>query len=187
MTVPSPRRGRWGEKEAQTNGTHEMMANTYPLRPFLPADTVPLQDLFAQSIEELTADDYDEDQRLAWVATAADAQAFAERLGGMVTLVVQVDGAYAGFASLKNNDTVEMLYVHPYYAGQGVGSALLDAVERLARARGTAEITVEASDTAEPFFETRGYVAAQRNMVPRDNLWLPNTTMKKKLGAANDG
>lgn len=164
-----------------------MMATAYPLRPFLPADTMALRDLFAQSIEELTADDYDEDQRLAWAATAADAEAFAERLGGMVTLVVQADGEYAGFASLKDNAAFEMLYVHPYFAGQGVGAALADAIERLAQARGAKEITAEASDTAEPFFEARGYVATQRNMVPRDNLWLPNTTMKKRLGAANDG
>ena len=164
-----------------------MSASAHPLRPFLPSDTRALQDLFAQSIEELTADDYDEDQRLAWISTAADPEAFAKRLGSMTTLVVQVEGEYAGFASLKGNDTFEMLYVHPYFAGQGVGSALADAIERLAQGRGAKEITVEASDTAEPFFEGRGYVATQRNMVPRDNLWLPNTTMKKRLGAANDG
>jgi putative acetyltransferase len=163
------------------------MATSYPLRPFLPADTQALQDLFAQSIEELTADDYDEDQRLAWISSAADGEAFAKRLGSMTTLIVQVEGEYAGFASLKGNDTFEMLYVHPYYAGQGVGAALADAVERLAQGRGAKEITVEASDTAEPFFEGRGYEATQRSMIPRDNLWLPNTTMKKKLGAANDG
>ncbi len=159
----------------------------YPLRPFLPADTPALQDLFAQSIEELTAEDYDEDQRLAWASTAADGEAFAKRLGSMTTLIVQVDGEYAGFASLKGNDTFEMLYVHPYFAGQGVGNALADAIERLAQGRGAREITVETSDTAEPFFEARGYEATQRNMVPRDDLWLPNTTMKKRLGAANDG
>ncbi len=159
----------------------------YPLRPFLPADTPALQDLFAQSIEELTAEDYDEDQRLAWASTAADGEAFAKRLGAMTTLVIQLDGAYAGFASLKDNATFDMLYVHPYFAGQGVGDALADAVERLAQGRGAKAITVEASDTAEPFFEARGYEATQRNMVPRDNLWLPNTTMKKRLGAANDG
>ena len=39
-------------------------------------------------------------------------------------------------------------------------------------ARGASAITVEASDTAEPFFEARGYVATQRNMVPRDDQWL---------------
>ncbi len=163
------------------------MTAPYPLRPFLPADTPALQDLFAQSIEELTAEDYDEDQRLAWASTAADGEAFAKRLGSMTTLVIQVNGEYAGFAALRGNDTFDMLYVHPYFAGQGIGNALADAVERLAQGRGATEITVEASDTAEPFFEARGYEATQRNMVPRDDLWLPNTTMKKRLGAANSG
>lgn len=163
------------------------MSTAYPLRPFLAADTMALRDLYAQSIEELCAEDYDEDQRLAWAAMAADAEAFAEKLGSMVTLVVQVDGEYAGFASLKDNTVFEMLYVHPYFAGQGIGAALADAIERLAQSRGAKEITVEASDTAEPFFEGRGYEATRRNMVPRDDLWLPNTTMKKRLGAANDG
>jgi putative acetyltransferase len=162
------------------------MSTPYPLRPFLPADTMALRELFAQSIEELTAEDYDEDQRVAWASTAADAEAFARRLGSMVTLVVQVDGEYAGFASLKDNSVFDMLYVHPYFAGQGVGTALADAIETLAKSRGATEITVESSDTAEPFFEDRGYQATQRNMVPRDDLWLTNTTMKKRLGAAND-
>ncbi len=163
------------------------MTTAYPLRPFLLADTMALRDLFAQSIEELTAEDYDEDQRIAWASSAADAEAFAERLGAMVTLVVQVDGEYAGFASLKDNKTFEMLYVHPYFAGQGVGTTLADAVERLAQGRGATEITVEASDTAVPFFESRGYEATQRNMVPREELWLTNTTMKKRLGTAKNG
>lgn len=163
------------------------MTKTYPLRPFLPADTMALRELFAQSIEELTAEDYNEEQRVAWAATAEDAQAFANRLGAMVTLVIQVDGEYAGFASLKNNNQFDMLYVHPHHAGEGIGAALADAVERLARGRGATEITVEASDTAEPFFEARGYEATQRNMLPLDDQWLPNTTMKKRLGAANDG
>jgi putative acetyltransferase len=160
---------------------------TYPLRPFLRADTIALRDLFAQSIEELAADDYDEDQRIAWAAAAEDANAFADRLGAMTTLVVQVEGEYAGFASLKDNSVFDMLYVHPYFAGQGIGAALADAIERLAKGRGAKEITAEASDTAVPFFEARGYESVQRNMVPRDHLWLPNTTMKKRLGAANDG
>lgn len=164
-----------------------MSTPNYPLRPFLPGDTMALRELFAQSIEELTAEDYDEDQRVAWAATAADAEAFAKRLGEMVTLVVQLGGEYAGFASLRDNKTFDMLFVHPYHAGQGVGTALADAIERIARGRGASEITVEASDTAQPFFEARGYEGTQRNMMPRDDQWLPNTTMKKRLGAANDG
>ena len=59
-------------------------------------------------------------------------------------------------------------------------------MERLAAARGAKEITVEASDTAQPFFEGRGYVAGQRNLIPIEDQWLSNTTMKKQLAPANE-
>jgi len=157
------------------------MSENHPLRPFLPADVVRLQDLFAQSIEELTQDDYDEEQRLAWMSRAADAQAFAQRLARNVTLVVERDGEILGFASLKDNKEVDLLFVHPYAAGEGVGTTLLDALERLAKARGAEVMTADVSDTAHDFFEARGYTAVQRNNVPIGDVWLANTTMSKAL------
>lgn len=161
---------------------------SYPLRPFMPADTMALRELFAVSIEELTQEEYDEDQRAAWAASRAlDAQAFGKALAGMLTLVVQIDGEYAGFASLKEDRHVEMLYVHPYHAGEGIGTALMDALEKIAAARGTLEITVDSSDTAQPFFEDRGYAPTRRNSVPVDDQWLSNTTMSKKLDKPSKG
>lgn len=164
----------------------DTMSNDFPLRPFLPADTMALRDLFAQSIEELTADDYDGDQRIAWAATAEDAAEFAKRLGAMTTLVINLDGEYLGFASLKGKEHFDMLFVHPHFAGEGVGSALADAIERIAAARGAETITVDASETAALFFEARGYVAVQRNSVPIDDQWLTNTTMTKRLKPDDD-
>lgn len=157
------------------------MSDDYPLRPFLPADTMALRDLFGQSIEELTADDYDEGQRLAWMASAEDAQAFARRLAGMLTLVVHLDGEYLGFASLKDNKAIEMVYVHPDFAGEGVGRTLVEALEKIAASRGATSLTAEASDTAQPFFTHLGYQSQQRNSVPLDDQWLSNTTMIKRL------
>lgn len=157
------------------------MSQRHPLRPFVLGDTMALRELFAQSIEELTQEDYDEDQRAAWALAAEDAEEFAERLEGMTTLVVLIDGEYAGFASLKDNTHLEMLYVHPYHVGQGVGVTLVDAMERIAAGRGAAEITVKASDNAEEFFTRRGYVGTERNSIPIEDVWLSNTTMKKIL------
>jgi putative acetyltransferase len=154
---------------------------TYALRPFVPADTMALRELFAQSIEELTQEDYDEDQRAAWASAAEDAGAFMRRLSGMTTLVVQQEGEYLGFASLKDNKVLDMLYVHPWHAGEGVGTALADALERIATARGAETIIVDASETAVAFFESRGYEATQRNTVERAGEWLTNTTMSKQL------
>ena len=153
------------------------------LRPFLPADTPLLAEIFRASVEELTADDYADPQREAWAATADDPEAFAERLGSQLTLLGTLGGSPVGFASLKDGNCIDMLYVHPAAAGQGVGTMLVDAIEKLAIARGADKLTAEVSDTALEFFKQRGFVAWRRNTVPLGNEWLANTTMEKKLAA----
>ncbi|PSQ06968.1 GNAT family N-acetyltransferase [Halobacteriales archaeon QS_6_71_20] len=52
---------------------------------------------------------------------------------------------------------VEAVYVHPAHAGEGVGSALLAALEREASARGLDALGLHASLNAVGFYERRGY------------------------------
>ena len=151
------------------------------LRPFLPADTPVLAAIFAAAIEELTGDDYSAAQQEAWAAAADDEAAFGKRLAGELTLIATLQNSPVGFAALKGKDHVDMLYVHPSVAGQGVASMLLDALEKLAGARGAENLTVDASDNAQDFFRKRGYVARQRNSVTINGEWLANTTMQKTL------
>ena len=146
-----------------------MMAPAQPklaLRPYLPADAPLLAEIFRASIEELTADDYSAAQQEAWASAADDEEEFAQpacqrtdagrdprRLAGRLRLA-------------RGNDEIDMLYVHPAAAGQGVGSMLCDALEKLAgRARrGKAHRSTPAT-RARGFFEKRGYVAKKRNTV----------------------
>lgn len=153
----------------------------YPLRPLLPSDVPVLRELFAASIEELAADDYTDEQRMAWASAAEDAEAFGARLAAATTIVVEVDGDVLGFGSLKDNAIVDMLYVHPHYAGEGIGTALMDALEKIAAARGAKVLETDASDTAKPLFEGRGYEAVHRNLVEREGEWLANTFMRKTI------
>jgi len=155
------------------------------LRPYLPDDAALLAAIFRASIEELAADDYSEAQREAWIETADDEGAFATRLAGQLTLVGLLAGSPAGFISLKGNDHIDMLFVHPAAAGKGVASVLCDAAEKLAAARGASRLTVDASDTARDFFVKRGYSADRRNMVPLGDEWLGNTSMHKSLTATS--
>jgi putative acetyltransferase len=78
-----------------------------------------------------------------------------------------------------------MLYVDPQAAGQGVATALCDALEKLAGARGATKLSVDASDTARGFFEKRCYQPLHRQTVDCFGEWLGNTAMEKRL-AAND-
>ena len=163
-----------------------MMARAHPrlaMRPLLPADVPLLAEIFRASIGELTVDDYSEAQREAWAAAADDEQAFGARLAKHLTLLGTIDGSPVGFASLDGNERLEMLYVHPAAAGLGVGTMLVDALEKLAAARGAKRLTAEVSDSAHDFFKARGFVAQQRNTVTVGDEWLANTTMQKQLAA----
>jgi putative acetyltransferase len=160
------------------------MARSLPkpaLRPFLPADTPMLAEIFQASIEELTGDDYSEAQQAAWASLADDEEAFGARLAGQLTLVATMDGSPVGFACLKGSDRIEMLYVHPAVAGQGVGALLYDALEKLAGARQAKRLVADVSDTAEEFFRRRGFQPQRRNSVPVGDEWLATTTMEKTL------
>lgn len=163
-----------------------MTARAHPrmaLRPFLPSDTPLLAEIFRASIAELTGDEYSPAQQDAWAAAADDEQAFGARLAAMLTLIGTLEGSLVGFIALAGTDKLDMLYVHPAVAGQGVGSMLCDAIERIAASRGTKKLTVEASDTARLFLERRGYVAQRRTTVMCQGEWLGNTMMDKPLAA----
>jgi putative acetyltransferase len=154
------------------------------LRPYLAEDAPVLAAIFAASIEGLTGDDYSEAQQQAWASAADDEAGFGKRLASELTLVATLQGSPVGFASLKGKDHIDLLYVHPGAVGQGVAAMLCDALEKLAKGRGAASLTVDASDNAAEFFAKRGYEGKQRNTVSVGGEWLANTTMQKSLGGS---
>jgi putative acetyltransferase len=156
------------------------------LRPFLPADVSALAEIFQASVEELTGEDYSPGQQEAWASRAED-ESFGKRLAQGLTLIATMEGSPIGFISLKDNEWIDLLYVHPAMAGQGIGSLLYDAIEKLAGARGAKRLMVDASDNALPFFEKRGFEPQRRNTVTVGDEWLSNTTMEKRLAQPDEG
>lgn len=154
------------------------------LRPMLPADAAFLAAIYRASVMELTGDDYSEAQQAAWAETSGDPD-FAAKLSNQLTLVATINSAPVAFISLKGADHVGMLYVHPGVVRQGIATMLYDAIEKLAAARGAKQLTVDASDTARPFFEKQGYEGVHRNTIPLGDEWLGNTHMRKRLAGAD--
>lgn len=164
------------------------MAQSLPkpgLRPFLPADVPMLAAIFQASIEELTGEDYSESQQEAWMALAEDDD-FAARLAGGLTLLATMEGTPVGFIALKDNEEITMLHVHPAVAGQGIGTMLYEAVEKLATARGAARLVAEVSDNAQAFFAKHGFSAQRRSTLALGDEWLGSTTMEKRLQGPQD-
>jgi putative acetyltransferase len=153
------------------------------LRPYLPADRETLAILMQASIEELAADDYTADQRDAWAA-AAESDAFAAMLAKGLTLVaLDEDQDIVGFAVLVENRAVAHAHVHPDLVGKGIGRTLLEALAKLAAARGAEALVADATDNAKGFFAKLGYGEKARSTVQRGDDWLGATTMELRLKA----
>jgi putative acetyltransferase len=135
------------------------------------------------SIEELAVDDYTADQRDAWAAAAED-ETFAQTLARNLTLVA-LDEALeiVGFAVLVENRAIAHVHVHPDLIGMGIGRTLLDALAKLAAARGAEALTADATDNARGFFAKLGFTEKARNTVNYGDEWLGATTMEKPLKA----
>lgn len=155
-------------------------------RPYLAADAARCAQIFRDAIEFSAADDYDDDQRAAWAARADDEDAFGARLAGQLTIVATLEGFVVAFASLEGAEKLDMLYVDPAAGRQGVGAALIDALARLAKARGAKRLTAEASDASKPLFDRAGFSAERRSLVRLEDQWLAHTTMTKPLGDPPD-
>lgn len=154
---------------------------TFPIRPYLPADAEACANIFREAVWELAAEHYDDDQRAAWIASADDEEAFAQRLESQLTIIALDAGEPAAFISLKDNAVIDMLYVYPGFAREGAATILLDAIMKIAAARGAKSLSADVADSAKEFFEQAGFKAMQRNIVMREDEALGNTTMVKEL------
>src|SRR3712207_5038748 len=103
---------------------------------------------------------------------SAEHQPFTQTLAQDLTLVATVEGSAVGFIAVKGNEEIELFYVHPAAAGQGIGTMLYDAIEKLAGARGAKRLAAEVSDNAQPFFQKHGFQPQRRNTMPLGDEWL---------------
>ncbi len=164
-----------------------MMATAHPklaLRPMLPADAPLLAEIFRASIEELTGDDYSAAQQEAWASVADDEAEFAKKLGSELTLIATMEGSPVGFASLDGKDKIDMLYVHPAVAGQGVG-AMLDRRAGEARGRRAAQPSSASMPATQRAASSRSAAISRSSAtaLSTGGEWLANTTLQKPLAA----
>jgi putative acetyltransferase len=150
-------------------------------RPYLPKDAEDLAALFLEAIMVTGEDHYSEAQCAAWASFGEDSQAFGGFLAGLLTIVAEANGEIVGFASLKDDKHIKMLYVAPEAGRHGIGTALVGVMELLAAKRGTESVSVDASEVALGLFQKLGYEVQARNTVMIEDEWLANTTLKKVL------
>lgn len=150
------------------------------IRPYQDADADSTIEIFLRAIREVACRDYMPAQIDAW-ARVEDRQEWAVRRASRPTWIVQLCGAPIGFSDLEPDGHLDMMFVHPDHQGIGAASLLLAKVEAEARRLALEQITTEASLTARPFFERRGFVVAAPQTVEKRGQPLANFRMVKRI------
>jgi putative acetyltransferase len=135
--------------------------------------------IFLGAIREVASKDYDQAQVDAWAQV--DRDAWAKRRLSRPTWVAVLGQASVGFTDLEPNGHLDMMFVHPAHQGIGVATLLLETVEAAANVQGIARLFTEASITARPFFEKRGFSILESQRVEKRGQMLTNFRMQKTL------
>lgn len=139
--------------------------------------------LFVACVHKTNSTDYSERQLNAWAPKDEES---VYRLAGKIesefAILAKAGTSLLGFGTLSPGcEELDMLFVAPDEQRRGIGTHLAELLEQKAREEGNASITVRASLTARPFFESIGYEAVRKNKAMRAGVGLQNWIMKKRL------
>lgn len=140
--------------------------------------------LHSRSVRGLATTHYPPAVIDAWTVPLTDEtiRGFEENVDGETRLIAERDGQPVGLGALVV-DTAELraCYVVPEAARQGVGTALVGEIERLAIAHGVRQLHLHASLNAEPFYARLGYRVDGRTEIVLRGQPMSALLMSKRL------
>lgn len=146
------------------------------IRKYDPSDCPAMAALFYDTVHRVNCWDYAPEQLNVWATGQVDLDKWNQSFLAHHTLVAIKDGCLVGFGDMDSTGYLDRLYVHADYQGQGIATALCNALEKTV----TGTVTTHASITARPFFESRGYRVVKAQQVQRQGIFLTNYVMEKK-------
>jgi putative acetyltransferase len=113
------------------------------------------------AVHETAARDYALEIRRSWSPSVTPTRIddySRNALPDETTVVADVDGRIAGFGVIiESANELRAVYVAAEFGSQGIGSALLRELERLAKQSGCKQLHMDSSLTAAPFYLHHGY------------------------------
>ncbi|MDE5755463.1 MAG: GNAT family N-acetyltransferase [Oscillospiraceae bacterium] len=146
------------------------------IREYTTEDCLEITKLFYYTVHSINARDYTAEQLNAWADGSPDLKNWNDSFLRHYSLVAVKNSRIVGFGDIDlQNGYLDRLFTHKNFQRQGIASSLCDALESAV----SGSITTNASITAKPFFEKRGYVIIQEQQVIRKQVILTNYCMKK--------
>lgn len=133
--------------------------------------------LFYDTVHTVNVRDYTPQQCDAWATGQVDKEAWDRSFLKHTTFVFEMDGEIVGFGDMDGSGYLDRLYVHKDHQGEGIATAICDALEQSVPA---VCYTTHASITARRFFERRGYRTILEQNVERRGVTMQNFVMEKQ-------
>ena len=152
------------------------------IRKYSSSDAKETYELFYDSIHEVSSKDYNSMQLDAWALKEMDLAIWDKQIQQNDYAVVAVfNSTIVGIASADDNGYIDLLYVHKDYQRMGIASHLIEDVEEYLKSKEVKDIFTDASITAKPFFEKRGYIIKKEQSVFCRGQFFTNYNMTKQI------
>jgi GNAT superfamily N-acetyltransferase len=125
------------------------------VRPARDEDADDISAIVIRTLRETNAKDYTK-EIIARIEHSFTPNAVLALIGKRTVFVAVMDGRVVGTASL-DGDTVRTVFVSPDVQARGIGKRLMAEIERTARERKIAALTVPSSIGAETFYRQVGF------------------------------
>lgn len=155
------------------------------IREAVAADAAAILNIHYDAVHQLGEDHYSPEQLNAWSPPVNQDRInhFLENADDVYRLVAEMNGAVVGFAEMVIEKTeLRACYVSPQYTRQGIGQALVNALEGTARQHGLKNLQLDGSIIAEAFYKQCGYHITGRGQHQLNNgVFLGCVYMQKDL------
>lgn len=151
------------------------------VREYKLSDTEEIMKLFYNTVHEINIQDYTHEQVNAWASENMDYEVWHNRLQTKLPYIAEDNGEIVGFGELEADGHIDCFYCHSKYQKKGIGSKLLSHIENTAKSQGIKRLYTEASITAKPFFQSKGFCIVREQQVERRGVTFKNYLMEKYL------
>jgi len=147
------------------------------LRQYQDSDDGEVGKIFYETVYTVNAKDYTQKQLNAWIPQDTNYLELAKsRILQRDAIVAVDDKKIIGFGSININGYLGWLFVQKDNIGKGVGTAICNELE--GRCQNNLILT-DASISAKPFFEKRGYIVIKERKARQNSIMMQTYYMAK--------
>lgn len=151
------------------------------LRFAIPSDLNEMQRLYVETIRTVCSKDYNQEQIDVWTASVQNQERWNAILKDQIVIIAEKNNKITGFGTLRDNDYIDLFYIHKDFQRVGIGNSILSQIEVQAKKSRNNILTSDVSITAKSFFEKMGFTVIKEQKNGRGDVMLTNYKMEKKI------